>query len=69
MNEAVEESDGFDGKEVGQVLHAHFEGIPVVELQVGVDGETQVLLNLLTQLVEEVLKGRIQNITTKYSNI
>lgn len=58
VNEAVEESDGFDREKVGQVLHADFEGIPVVELQVGVDGETQVLLNLLTQLVQEVLWER-----------
>lgn len=51
MNEAVEKSDGFEGEKVGQVLHANFERVPVVQLQVGVDRETQVLLNLLTQLV------------------
>lgn len=51
MNEAVEKSDRFEGEKVGQVLHANFERVPVVQLQVGVDRETQVLLNLLTQLV------------------
>lgn len=56
MNETVEESDGFEGEEVGQVLHANFEGVPVVQLQVSVDRETQVLLNLLTQLVQQVLQ-------------
>lgn len=52
MNETVEESDGFDGEEVGQVLHANFKWVPVVQLQVGVNRETQVFLNLLTQLVK-----------------
>lgn len=56
MNEAVEESDGFEGEEVGQILHANFEGVPVIQLEVGVDRETQVLLNLLTQLVQQVLR-------------
>lgn len=56
MNEAVEESDGLEGEEVGQVLHANFERVPVVQLQVGVNRETQVLLNLLTQLVQQVLQ-------------
>ena len=56
MNEAVEESDGFEGEEVGQVLHADFERVPVVQLQVGVNRETQVLLNFLTQLVQQVLQ-------------
>ena len=56
MNEAVEESDGLDGEEVGQVLHANFKRVPVIELQVGVNRETQVLLNLLTELIEEVLR-------------
>lgn len=56
MNEAVEESDGFEGEEVGQVLHADFERVPVVQLQVGVNGETQVLLDFLTQLVQQVLQ-------------
>jgi len=51
-DEAVEESDGFEGEEVSQVLHADFERVPVVQLQMGVDGETQVLLDLLTQLVQ-----------------
>ena len=52
MNEAVEEADGFKGEEVSQILHANFEGVPVVQLQVSVDGETQVLLYLLTELVQ-----------------
>lgn len=56
MNEAVEESDGFEGEEVGQVLHADFERVPVIQLQVGVNGETQVLLDFLTQLVQQVLQ-------------
>lgn len=56
MNEAVEESDGFEGEEVGQVLHADFERVPVVQLQVGVNRETQVLLDFLTQLVQQVLQ-------------
>lgn len=56
MNEAVEESDGLEGEEVGQILHANFERVPVVQLQVGVHRETQVLLNLLTQLVQQVLQ-------------
>ncbi len=56
MNEAVEESDGFDGEEVGHVLHANFKRVPVVQLQVGVNRETQVLLNLLTQFVQQVLQ-------------
>lgn len=51
-DEAVEESDGFEGEEVGQVLHADFERVPVVQLQMGVDRQTQVLLNLLAQLVQ-----------------
>lgn len=56
MNEAVEESDGFEGEEVCQVLHADFERVPVVQLQVGVNRETQVLLDFLTQLVQQVLQ-------------
>lgn len=56
MNEAVEESDGFEGEEVGQVLHADFERVPVIQLQVGVNRETQVLLDFLTQLVQQVLQ-------------
>lgn len=52
MNKAVEESDGFEGEEVGQVFHANFERVPVVQLQVGVNRQTQVFLNLLTQLVQ-----------------
>lgn len=51
-DEAVEESDGFEGEEVGQVLHADFERVPVVQLQMGVDRQTQVLLNLLAELVQ-----------------
>lgn len=65
MNEAVEESDGFEGKEVGQILHADFKRVPVVKLQVGVDRETQVLLNLLTQLVEQVLQRRAVKMNNK----
>ena len=60
MNEAVEESDGFEGEEVGQILHSNFEGVSVVQLEVGVDRETQVLLNLLTQLVQQVLHEKIK---------
>lgn len=56
MNKAVEESDGFEGEEVGQVLHANFERVPVIQLQVGVNRETQVFLNLLTQLVQQMLQ-------------
>lgn len=56
MDETVEEPDGFEEEEVSQVLHANFEGVPVVQLQVGVNRETQVLLNLLTQLVQQVLQ-------------
>lgn len=56
MNEAVEESDGFEGEEMGQVLHANFERVPVVQLQVSVDRETQVFFNLLTQLVQQMLQ-------------
>lgn len=56
MNEAVEESDWFNGEDVGQVLQANFKRVPVVQLQVGVDREAQVLLDLLTQLVEEMLQ-------------
>lgn len=56
MDEAVEESDWFEGEEMSQVLHANFERVPVVQLQVGVNRETQVLLNLLTQLVQQVLQ-------------
>lgn len=55
-DEAVEESDRFDGEEVCHVLHADFERVPVVQLQVCVDRETQVLLYLLTQLVQQVLQ-------------
>lgn len=57
MNKTVEESDGFEGEEVGQVFHANFERVPVIQLQVGVNRETQVFLNLLTQLVQQVLRG------------
>lgn len=56
MDEAVEKSDGFEGEEVGKVLNANFERVPVVQLQMGVNRETQVLLNLLTQLVQQVLQ-------------
>lgn len=56
MDKAVEESNGFDGEEVSQVLHAHFERVPVVQLEVGVDRQAQVLLNLLTQLVQQMLQ-------------
>lgn len=56
MNEAVEESDWFNREEVGQVLQANFKRVPVIQLQVGVDREAQVLLDLLTQLVEEMLQ-------------
>lgn len=55
MDKAVEESNGFEGEEVGQVLHAHFERVPVIQLEVGVNRQTQVLLNLLTQLVQQML--------------
>lgn len=55
MYEAVEESDGFEGEEMGQVLHANLEGVPVVQLQVCVNGEAQVLLDLLTQFIQQVL--------------
>ena len=48
MNEAVKESNGFEGEEVGQVLHANFERVPVVQLQVGVNRQAQVFLNLFT---------------------
>lgn len=57
MNEAVEESDGFEGEEMGQVLHANFERVPVVQLQVSVNRETQVFFNLLTQLVQQMLQA------------
>lgn len=55
MNETIEESNGLEGEEVGQILHANFKRVPVIKLQVRVNRETQVLLNLLTQLVEQVL--------------
>ena len=55
VHEAVEEADGLEGEEVGQVLQAHLEGVPVIQLQVGVDRETQVLLDVLAQLVQQVL--------------
>lgn len=66
MNEAVEEPDGLEGEEVGQVLHANFEGVPVVQLQVGVNRETQVLLDLLAQLVQQVLRetGEGESVTS-----
>lgn len=60
MDKAVEESDGFEGEKVGQILHANFERVPVVQLEVGVDRETQVLLNLLTQLVQQVLCDKLK---------
>lgn len=70
MNEAVEESDGFEGEEVGQVLHADFERVPVVQLQVGVNGETQVLLDFLTQLVQQVLQElRQEEMRVKVRNV
>lgn len=56
MYEAVKESDGFEGEEVGQVLHADFEGVPVVQFQMCVNREPQVLLYLLTQFVQQVLQ-------------
>lgn len=56
VDEAVEESNGFEGEEVGQVLQAHFKRVPVVQLEVGVNRQTQVLLNLLTQLVQQMLR-------------
>lgn len=68
MNEAVEESDGFYGKEVGQVLHPNFKRVPVIELQVGVNRKTQVLLNLLTQLVKEVLQKNYPQIKQNPQN-
>lgn len=49
--EVVEEADGLDGEEVGQVLGGHLEGVPVVQLQVCVHRETQVLLDIFAQLV------------------
>lgn len=55
VDKAVEESNRFEGEEVSQVLHADFERVPVVQLQVGVHRETQVFLDLLTQLVQQVL--------------
>lgn len=55
INESVEESDGFQGEKVSKILHANFERVPVIQLQVGVNRKTQVLLNLLTQLVQQVL--------------
>lgn len=55
MDETIEESNGLEGEEVGQILHANFKRVPVIKLQVRVNRETQVLLNLLTQLVEQVL--------------
>lgn len=58
MNETIEESNGLEGEEVGQILHANFKRVPVIKLQVRVNRETQVLLNLLTQLVEQVLQHR-----------
>lgn len=48
MNKAVKESNGFEGEEVRQVLHANFERVPVVQLQVGVNRQAQVFLNLFT---------------------
>lgn len=70
MNEAVEESDGFEGEEVGQVLHADFERVPVIQLQVGVNGETQVLLDFLTQLVQQVLQElRQEEMRVKVRNV
>ncbi|KAG7244474.1 hypothetical protein INR49_030126, partial [Caranx melampygus] len=33
MDEAVEESDGFEGEEVSQILHANFKWVPVVQLE------------------------------------
>lgn len=34
--EAVEEANGLEEKEVSQVLHAHFERIPVIQFEMGV---------------------------------
>lgn len=56
VNKSVEKSDGLEGEEVGQILHADFERVPIVQFQVCVYRETQVLLNLLTQLVQQVLQ-------------
>lgn len=56
MNEPVEESDGFEVEEVGQVLHANFERVPVIQLQVRVNREPQVLLYLFAQCIQQVLE-------------
>lgn len=55
MDKTVEESNGFEEEEVGEVLHAHFERVPVIQLEVGVNRQAQVLLDLLTQLVQQML--------------
>lgn len=41
---------------MGQILHANFERVSVIQFQVGVNRETQVLFNLLTQLAQQVLQ-------------
>lgn len=71
INESVEESDGFEGEKVGQILHANFERVPVIQFQVGVNRETQVLLNLLTQLVQQVLQRLdcIRYEKTRFTNV
>lgn len=59
MNEAVEESNRFEGEEVSQILHANFKRVPIIKLQVGVNRETQILFNFLAQLVKQVLHGLV----------
>lgn len=65
MDEAVEEADGFEREEVGEVLHADFERVPVVQLQVSVNGETQIFLDLLAQLVQQVLQECQRRLETR----
>lgn len=59
VNEAIEESNGFEGEKMSHVFHSNFERVPVIQLQVRVNREAEVLLNLFAQLVQQVLfKGR-----------
>lgn len=58
VNEAVEKPNRVQREKQSQVLSAHFEGVPVIQLQVSVHGEPQVLLRLLTQLIQQTLLGR-----------
>lgn len=55
INEAIEESNGFEGEKMSHVFHSNFERVPVIKLQVCVNREAEILLNLFTQLVQQVL--------------